>query len=188
MKTNFIISIKIILVFTVLLGIIYPLFVTGFAQLIFPFKSNGSILKINNKPIGSELLGQDFTNDSLFWGRPSFSNYNSLKSGASNYSLNSQSIVTLQKKQIEKFNLKNYDIPNELLYNSASGLDPHISYKSAMIQADRISKCRNVDINQIYKLIEKHHEKKQFNLLGEERINVLLLNIDLINYENEHSK
>ncbi|MBP1672951.1 MAG: kdpC [Bacteroidetes bacterium] len=188
MKANIIVSLKVLLAFTVLLGIIYPLAITGFAQLFFPYEANGSIIKINNKPTGSELLGQNFQSDSLFWGRPSFSNYNPLKSGASNFSVNSNSIAILQKKQADRLKMKINNKSNDLLYYSASGLDPHISYHSAMIQADRIAKVRNMDIKEVYKIINKHNEKKQFLFLGEERINVLLLNLDLIKIENEKSK
>jgi potassium-transporting ATPase KdpC subunit len=184
MKTQLIISIKILLVFTVLTGIIYPLFITGIAQSAFPSKANGSLMIVNNQLIGSELIGQDFNSDKYFWPRPSVINYNPLPSGASNYGMTSEVLKDKSFKNRLSFTLKNKlpigtILPGEMIYSSASGLDPHISVEAAKLQVNRISKERNIDKNQILQLIAKLKEDRQFYILGEERINVLLINLEL---------
>ena len=174
------------LFFTVLTGLIYPLFITGVSQLIFPFKANGSIIFKNKKTIGSELIGQQFDSSIYFSSRPSAISYNPLPSGGSNYSLTNIKLKTLvaeRKKQFITFN--NLDsltaIPSEMLFASASGLDPHISPEAAFLQVNRISKARNFNSGQKQKLIEiikKSTEEPQFFCFGEERVNVFLLNLE----------
>lgn len=186
MKTLFI-SLKIFLFFTVLTGIIYPLFVTGIAQVVFPSKANGSLIVKNNKIVGSELIGQKFDSVIYFSSRPSAISYNPLPSGGSNFGLTNaklkQSVDTLKKQFIVYNQLDSHAvIPSEMLFASASGLDPHISPKAALLQVDRISKSRSFDEThkqQLINLVHQKTEKRQYNLLGEERINVLLLNIEL---------
>jgi potassium-transporting ATPase KdpC subunit len=184
MKTQIIISIKLLLVFTVLTGILYPLFITGIAQLTFHSKANGSLLIKDNQIIGSKLIGQNFSSDKYFWPRPSASGYNPLPSGGSNYGMTSQILKDKSFNQKYMFIQKNHlpigtIIPQEMIYSSASGLDPHISVEAAKLQVNRISKARNIDENQILQLIAKFKVKRQFYILGEERINVLLMNIEL---------
>jgi len=186
MKT-LIISLKIFLFFTVLTGIIYPLFVTGIAQAIFPYKANGSLIVKDNQVFGSELIGQQFDSAIYFTSRPSAVSYNPLPSGGSNYGLTNQklkNLVEARKHQFLTFN--NLDsltvIPSEMLFASASGLDPHISPKAAVLQVDRIAKARNFDKAQKQKLVEcvkDNIEAPQFLFLGESRINVLALNLKL---------
>ena len=186
MKTLFI-SIKIFLFFTVLTGIIYPLFVTGIAQLTFPAKANGSLIIKNNKMIGSELIGQQFDSAIYFFSRPSAVSYNPLPSGGSNYGLTNtklKALVVERKKQFIAFNKLDRltEIPSEILFASASGLDPHISQKAALLQVERIAAARNFNIIKKQKLIQcikNLTEAPQFLCLGEERVNVLLLNLDL---------
>ena len=186
MKTLFI-SIKIFLFFTVLTGIIYPLFVTGIAQLTFPAKANGSLIIKNNKMIGSELIGQQFDSAIYFFSRPSAVSYNPLPSGGSNYGLTNtklKALVVERKKQFIAFNKLDSltEIPSEILFASASGLDPHISQKAALLQVERIAAARNFNIIKKQKLIQcikNLTEAPQFLCLGEERVNVLLLNLDL---------
>lgn len=186
MKT-LIISLKIFLFFTVLTGIIYPLFVTGIAQLIFPAKANGSMIVKDNKVIGSELIGQQFDSSIYFSSRPSAISYNPLPSGGSNYGLTNAKLkhfVDSCKKQFIAFNQldSNTTIPSEMLFASASGLDPHISPAAALLQADRVAKARNFNNIQKQKLIQCINEVKeppQLLCLGEERINVLLLNLEV---------
>ncbi len=186
MKT-LIVSIKIFLFFTVLTGIIYPLFVTGIAQLCFQNKANGSIIRINGKGIGSELIGQQFDTVSYFSSRPSAVSYNPLPSGGSNYGLTNLKLkdqVDSRKKNFIAFNRLNVqtDVPSEMLFASASGLDPHISPEAALLQVDRITTARNFSSTakqQLISIIRQKTEKPQYMLLGEERINVLLLNIEL---------
>ena len=186
MKTLFI-SLKIFLFFTVLTGIIYPLFVTGIAQLAFPSKANGSLIVKNNKIIGSELIGQRFDSLIYFSSRPSAISYNPLPSGGSNFGLTNAKLkhsVDSLKKQFIIFNKldSNTVIPSEMLFASASGLDPHISPKAAMMQVERIVKIRQFDDSKKQRLLQsitELTEAPQYSLLGMQRINVLLLNLKL---------
>lgn len=188
MKT-LIISLKIFLVLTALTGIVYPLFITGIAQLAFPRKANGSIIYKDSKAIGSSLIGQNFDSEIYFSTRPSAISYNPLPSGASNLGMTSNKLKNLVFERKKKFiTFNNLDtlttIPSEMLFASASGLDPHISPKAAMLQVERIAKARNFDSSQkekLIKLVQKSIEKPQFNLLGEPRVNVLKLNLELDN-------
>jgi K+-transporting ATPase ATPase C chain len=184
MKT-LIISLKIFLFFTILTGIVYPLFITCIAQLVFPGKSNGSLIFKNNRAIGSELIGQQFDSAIYFTSRPSAVSYNPLPSGGSNYGLNNaklKNLVTERKHQFSAFNhLDSHTIiPSEMLFASASGLDPHISPLAALLQVERIAKARNFNTVQkrtILQCINDLTEAPQFLCLGEKRINVLLLNL-----------
>ena len=187
MKT-FIISLKIFLFFTILTGIEYPLLVTGIAQITFPAKANGSIIYKDNKAIGSTLIGQQFDSVIYFSSRPSAIAYNPLPSGGSNFGLTNIKLknqVADRKTHFWKLNqldsLKT-EIPSEMLFASASGLDPHISLKAAMLQVDRIATARKFNKIQKQKIVEcvqEHIEEPQFLCLGDQRINVLLLNIEL---------
>lgn len=186
MKTLFI-SLKIFLFFTVLTGIIYPLFVTGIAQIVFPYKANGSLIIKDNKAVGSELIGQQFDNAIYFSSRPSAVSYNPLPSGASNYGLTNAKLkqqVDERKRQFIAFNQLDSltVIPSEMLFASASGLDPHISQQAALLQVNRIAKARNFNVIQKQKLVQcvkSQTDAPQYLVLGEERVNVLLLNFDL---------
>lgn len=181
------IAIKIFLVFTILTGIIYPLLVTGIAQVIFPHQANGSLILKDNKVIGSELIGQKFDSTIYFTSRPSAVDYNPLPSGGSNYGVTSAKLkaqVTERKNKFIAFNGlgKDADIPSEMLFASASGLDPHISPKAADLQINRIVKARNFSTIQKQKLkllVEQMSEAPQLTCLGESRVNVLMLNIEL---------
>lgn len=181
------ISLKIFLFFTVLTGIIYPLFVTGVAHLVFPEKANGSIIKIDDKNIGSSLIGQQFDSSIYFSSRPSAISYNPLPSGGSNYGLSNPKLINLVNERNAMF-IKNNGldsltaVPSEMVFASASGLDPHISPEAALLQVNRIAKARNFDEvykEKLIKLIENHTEKPQFLVFGEVRVNVLLLNLEL---------
>jgi len=186
MKTLFI-SLKIFLFFTVLTGVIYPLLVTGIAQLTFPAKANGSLIVKDNKTIGSELIGQQFDSTIYFSSRPSAVAYNPLPSGGSNYGLTNIKLknqVTERRHQFITFNQLDSltVIPSEMLFASASGLDPHISPQAALLQVERITKARNFDSSQKQRLLQRINElseKPTFMVLGEERINVLNLNLEL---------
>lgn len=186
MKT-LIISLKIFLFFTVLTGIIYPLFITGIAQIVFPAKANGSLITKDNKVIGSELIGQQFDSAIYFSSRPSFISYNPMPSGGSNYGLTNiklKKLVAERKKQFVTFNQLDSlsAIPAEMLFASASGLDPHISPTAALLQVNRVAKARDFDslqTQQLVNLVNRQTENLQFSILGEPRINVLILNIEL---------
>jgi len=182
-----IISLKIFLFFSILTGIIYPLFVTGIAQVVFPGKANGSLIEFDNRTVGSKFIGQQFDSTIYFTSRPSAVSYNPLPSGGSNYGLTNarlKNLVTERKSHFIDFNQLDSltDIPSEMLFASASGLDPHISQKAALLQIDRITKARNFDAIQKQNLIQSVRaltEKPLFMVLGEERINVLILNLEL---------
>jgi K+-transporting ATPase ATPase C chain len=187
MKTQTTIALKLLLVMTVLTGVIYPFFMTGVAQLVFPAKANGSLIIKDNKIAGSELIGQKFDSSIYFWSRPSAIEYNPVPSGASNLGPTSDKLkrqVTERRKLFAISNLiaDSSSIPKEMIFASASGLDPHISPEAALFQAERIVKARHLDYNQKQRLlqcIQDLTELPQFSILGENRINVLLLNLEL---------
>jgi potassium-transporting ATPase KdpC subunit len=186
MKTIFI-SIKIFLVMTILTGIMYPLFITVIGQTIFHDRSNGSLIVVNNTTVGSELIGQKFTGDQYFSSRPSAIDYNPMPSGGSNLSVTSIELKLRIKRNTAAFDSVNQipqsqTIPSEMLCASGSGLDPHISPEAALLQVKRICKCRNLSESangQIENLIAKSTEGRQLGFLGEERVNVLKLNLEL---------
>ena len=194
MKAQIIIALKIFILFTVLLGGIYPLVITGVAQLIFPEKANGSLIVVDNKPVGSKLIGQNFDSDLYFSSRPSATNYNPLPSGGSNLGLTSEKLrqqVAGRKLQFVKANQlpENMPIPSEMLFASASGLDPHISPEAAIIQVGRIENARKLNSTQkqqLFQTINLLTEEPQFLFLGEARINVLKLNLELDKIDVNH--
>jgi potassium-transporting ATPase KdpC subunit len=181
------VAFRIFLFLTLLTGIIYPVFITGMAQIMFPFQANGSLIVKNNQKTGSKLIGQNFDSTIYFISRPSAVSYNPLPSGGSNYGLTNEklkNLVAWRKQQFIAFNQLDSltSIPPEMLFASASGLDPHISQKAALLQVNRVAKARNFDPAQKQKLIEcilECTEKPQFLFLGEERVNVLLLNLEV---------
>lgn len=183
------ITLKVFLLLTVLTGILYPLLITGFAQLVFPSKANGSLIVRDNKVIGSVLVGQQFDSTIYFASRPSAISYHPLPSGGSNYGLTNSKLKQLvmeRKQQFLEFNQLDSvtEVPAEMLFASASGLDPHISRQSALLQVNRIAGSRNFNMAQKQQLIAcitRLTEKPQLLVLGEERVNVLLLNLELDN-------
>jgi potassium-transporting ATPase KdpC subunit len=191
MKT-IIISLKALLFFTVLTGVAYPLLITGIAQAKFPSKANGSIIIMNNKAVGSALIGQNFDTTIYFSSRPSAISYVPIPSGASNLALTNSKLKNMVDERRLKFiAINNLDslanVPSEMLFSSASGLDPHISPKAAIMQIDRIVKIRHFNgsqKDQLISIIKNLTEAPQFLCLGERRINVLKLNIKLDEIEN----
>ena len=171
---------------TILLGVIYPLAITGISQLIFPHQANGSLVTVGGKVIGSEIIGQNFTKPEYLQPRPSAAGsdgYDATSSVGSNYGPTNQKLVDRVKASIEKFRKENPDyngpIPADLLTTSASGLDPHLSPDSARAQAARVAKTRGVAVEQINQLIAQFTEGSALGLLGEPRVNVLKLNLAL---------
>jgi K+-transporting ATPase ATPase C chain len=195
MKAQTIIALKFLIIMTILTGIIYPLVMTGMAQLIYPSKANGSLIIKDGKIIGSELVGQKFDSSIYFWSRPSATGYNPVPSGASNYGPTSDTLkkqITARRALFAKMNSITdiMTIPKEMIFASASGLDPHITPEAALLQVERISSARHFDNNQKQKLLQKIKEiseKPQFLILGDERINVLRLNLELNNIEENNS-
>lgn len=178
---------KIFLFFTVLTGLAYPLLVTGIVQVVFHDKANGSLIVKDNRIIGSELIGQNFDSIIYFTSRPSAISYSSLPSGGSNYGLTNfklKEVVEERKNQFIIFN--NTDsttvIPSEMLFASASGLDPHVSPEAVNLQVNRISEARNFTETQklrLINLIKDMTENPYFSFLGADRINILKLNLEL---------
>lgn len=186
MKT-IITAVKLFLVLSIFTGILYPLLITGIAQMAFSHEANGSLVKINGNLAGSELIGQKNESERYFQNRPSAVAYNTLPSGGSNMAVTSQKLVLLYEKRksdfIKRNNLPtNTVVPDEMLFASASGLDPHISLQAARLQVDRIAKNRNfspLQKRKLLELIDNLKQGRQWGFLGEERINVLTLNIEL---------
>ena len=174
------------IVLTILFGLAYPLVFTGLAQVLFPRQANGSLVTVNGKVAGSELIGQSFTKPEYFHGRPSAAGnngYDAANSGGSNLGPTNQKLVDRVKADVQKFRAENPDytgpIPADLLTSSGSGLDPHISPASAEAQVARVAKARGVTPDRITELVAKHTDGRQWGIFGEPRVNVLLLNIDL---------
>jgi potassium-transporting ATPase KdpC subunit len=187
MKTQSIIAIRFLIAMIILTGIIYPLLMTGIAQVTFPTKANGSLIVKDGKIIGSELIGQKFDSTIYFWSRPSAIDYNPIPSCGSNYGPTSEKLRKQVSDRRALFASQNrvtdtMSIPKEMIFASASGLDPHISAKAALLQVNRIVKARNFSAMQKQELLKHLNaliETPQFHCLGEERINVLALNIEL---------
>ncbi|SHK46147.1 K+-transporting ATPase ATPase C chain [Hathewaya proteolytica DSM 3090] len=184
-------AIVIFIIFTVLCGVIYTGVVTAMAQLIFPHKANGSIINVNGVKYGSELLGQQYTDDGHMWGRIMNIDVSTYKdengkilmySSPSNLSPNSEEYGKLLKQRVEKIRRSNLDmaytkIPEDLLTCSGSGLDPHISLAAAKYQVKRIAKSNNMSEGKVQQIIEKCTEEKFLGILGEKTVNVLKVNL-----------
>ena len=173
--------------FSLVTGIIYPVFITALANLLFKDKANGSLIKKNGLLIGSSLIGQAFDSSAYFWSRPSAIGYNPLPSVGSNLGLTNTKLWQEFKEREQNFIRMNglqrgMPVPSEMVFASGSGLDPHISPEAAFMQIDRIVKTRNFSIlqkNELQILIIKLIEEPQFHLFGQERINVFMLNLEL---------
>ena len=172
--------------FTLLTGMLYPLAVTALAQIAFPRQANGSLILRNGQPLGSELIGQSFDDPRYFWSRPSATSplpYNGAASSGSN--LGPTNPALLQAVQTRIASLRAADpgqtqpIPVDLVTASASGLDPNISPAAAQFQAGRVARARGLSIATVQALINQYTTGRQFGLLGEPRVNVLLLNLAL---------
>lgn len=176
-------SLLVLLVFTVLLGVAYPLAVWGVSQVIFPYQTNGSLIEANGKVLGSELIGQNFTSPGYFHGRPSSAGtgYDAGSSSGSNLGPTSKKLIDRIKADstVLQDENPNTPIPADLVTTSASGLDPHISPAAARFQVPRIAKARGIQEVELNRLVSEHTEPRQLWLFGEPRVNVLKLNLDL---------
>jgi len=179
-------SVIAIVLFTVLTGFIYPLLVTGIAQLVFPGKANGSMLKKDGKVIGSELIGQAFSSPKYFWGRLSATvpyAYNAASSSGSNYGPLNPALLDATGKRVKALqdadSLGAKSIPVDLVTASGSGLDPHITVAAALYQIPRVARARHLKEETVRTMVEQQTEGRTLGFLGEPRVNVLKLNIAL---------
>ncbi len=176
---------RMMLLMTFLTGFVYPGVVTALCQIFFPRQANGSLVKWDGHVVGSGLIGQNFTGLQYFHARPSAAGngYDASNSGASNYGPTNQHLIDRAKASIAQFRKENPDyhgpIPADLVTASASGLDPDISPASALAQASRVATARGVSVGQIRELVDENTKGRILGFLGEPRVNVLLLNLDL---------
>jgi K+-transporting ATPase ATPase C chain len=177
-------ALMILLILTVLTGLVYPLAVTGMAQLFFPEQANGSLIVHNGKVIGSKLIGQYFDRPEYFWSRPSATSpfpYNAAASGGSNLGPTNPALIEAVKARVAALRAADpgneLPIPVDLVTASGSGLDPHISPAAALYQLKRVARARGLDENTVLTLVTQHTEGRQFGFLGEPRVNVLQLNL-----------
>jgi potassium-transporting ATPase KdpC subunit len=188
-------AIVVLVALTLITGLFYPLAVTGMAQIIFPRQADGSLVVRDGRVIGSALIGQDFTSDKYFHGRPSATTapdpkdpaktvpapYNAANSGGSNLGPSNKALIDRVQADLDKLKKESpaAPVPVDLVTSSASGLDPDISPEAAYFQVARVAKARNLTENQIRRLVNDRIEDRFLGLLGEPRVNVLLLNLAL---------
>ena len=177
-----------LLVFTILTGILYPLAVTGIAQIVFPAQANGSLITRDNQVIGSALIGQNFTDAKYFWSRPSATSpvpYNAAASSGSNLGATNPALKNAVETRVNALRAADpgntAPIPIDLVTSSASGLDPDISVASVLYQAPRVARVRGLDENAVRALIAEHTQARGLGFFGETRVNVLELNLALDN-------
>jgi len=188
-------AIVVLVALTLITGLVYPLAMTGIAELVFPRQAQGSLVERDGKVVGSALIGQDFTNDKYFHGRPSATTapdpsdstktiaapYNAANSGGSNLGPSNKALIDRVQADLDKLKKENPSaaIPADLVTTSASGLDPDISPEAAYFQVPRVAKARHLTENQLHQLVTDHIEDRFLGLLGEPRVNVLMLNLAL---------
>ncbi|ABF39517.1 potassium-transporting ATPase, C subunit [Candidatus Koribacter versatilis Ellin345] len=183
MKKNLITSVLMTVVTTVLLGLVYPLLITGLAQVFFKDKANGQIISANGHAIGSRIIGQPFTGPAYFHSRPSAAGngYDASNSGGTNLGPTNQKLVDRVKQDVSALQpeANGKPIPVDMITTSASGLDPHVTPANAEFQVARVARERGMSETQLRQLVARHTEGRQVGFLGEPRVNVLELNLDL---------
>jgi K+-transporting ATPase ATPase C chain len=179
-------ALSLLVAMTILLGIAYPLLITGIAKLAFPRQADGSLIHEDGRLIGSTLIGQSFSDPKYFWGRPSATSpqpYNGLASGGSNLGPLNPALLDAVKANAKALHDADPDnrqpIPADLVTASGSGLDPEISIAAAQYQADRVARARGLALDRVEALINAHQEQRLFGFIGERRVNALTLNLAL---------
>jgi potassium-transporting ATPase KdpC subunit len=183
MKKNFLTAIWFTLITTILFGVLYPLAVTGMSQVLFHERANGQLLESNGKIIGSRIIGQAFTGPSYFHSRPSSAGtgYDATASGGSYLGPTNKTLVDRVNGDVRRLQAENPSapVPVDLVTSSASGLDPHISPAAAEFQSPRVARERKISETDLRAIVARHTEGRQFGFLGEVRVNVLELNLEL---------
>lgn len=179
-------SLRMLVVLSVVTGVAYPLVITGIGQVALPRAANGSLIVVDGKTVGSDLVGQPFDDPKYFWGRPSATTpqpYNGASSGASNQGARNPALADAVKDRIKALRDADPDnkapVPVDLVTASGSGLDPHISIAAAQYQLPRVAKARGLSAEKVQKLVAENTEGRTFGILGEPRVNVLALNLAL---------
>ena len=188
-------ALVLIVALTLITGLAYPLAMTGLAQVLFPYQANGSLIERDGKIIGSVLIGQQFTDDKYFRGRPSVTTkadpndpsktieapYNAANSMGSNLGPTNKALLERVKGDVDKLKAENpsAQVPIDLVTTTGSGLDPHISPQAALFQVPRVAKARGMSADRVRALVAQHSEDRFLGLLGEPRVNVLALNMSL---------
>lgn len=188
MKKNILTAILFTLITTVIFGVIYPLTVTGMAQLLFRDRANGQLIERNGKLVGSRIIGQAFTGPGYFHPRPSSAGtgYDPMASGGSNLAPTNKNLIERVKADVQKLHAENLDapIPVDMVTTSGSGLDPDISPEAAEFPVPRVAHSRNMKQEDVHALVQKHTEGRDVGFLGEPRVNVLELNLELDSLPN----
>ena len=183
MKRNLITAVLMTIATTILLGIIYPLVVTGLAQVMFPKKANGQLIQVAGKTVGSSIIGQGFSSPGYFHSRPSSAGngYDAANTNGSQFGPTNQKLIDRVKGDVASAQADHPGaaVPIDLVTTSASGIDPHITPAAAEFQLSRVAKERGIGVDQLRPLLAKHTEGRQLGFLGEARVNVLELNLEL---------